>query len=239
MTQQQLVSFSSSSSSPLLAMVSTPNQSTNNKPPPTPLSKYSKSIPFLRRPPNLDGTTYAGDVGFDPFNFSSSSPEQLVYYREAEMKHSRLAMLAAAGWPISELLDKKLAGWLDMDSVLGSDDRVPSILNGGMDNVSPIWWGFCLGLAAAIDLRGIQNSRYSNNDDESDNDKVYQPGDYGFDPLGLYPDDLQGQQRMQLAEIKHGRLAMIAITAFAFQEYVSKVGIVDETPIFFHPLQLF
>ncbi len=231
MTQQNL--------SPLLAMVSTPNQSTTNKPPPATLSKYSKSIPFLRRPPNLDGTTYAGDVGFDPFNFSSSSPEQLVYYREAEMKHSRLAMLAAAGWPISELLDKKLAGWLDMDSVLGSDDRVPSILNGGMDNVSPIWWGFCLGLAAAIDLRGIQNSRYSNNDDESDNDKVYQPGDYGFDPLGLYPDDLQGQQRMQLAEIKHGRLAMIAITAFAVQEYVVGVGVVDETPMFFHPLQLF
>lgn len=123
MTQQQLVSFSSSS--PLLAMVSTPKQSTS-KPPPTPLSKYSKSIPFLRRPPNLDGTTYAGDVGFDPLNFSSSSPEQLVYYREAEVKHSRLAMLAAAGWPISELLDKKLAGLLDMDSVLGSNDRVPS-----------------------------------------------------------------------------------------------------------------
>lgn len=236
MTQQQLVPFSSSS--PLLAMVSTPNQSTTNKPPPTtPLSKYSKSIPFLRRPPNLDGTTYAGDVGFDPFNLSSSSPEQLVYYREAEVKHSRLAMLAAAGWPISELLDKKLAALVDMDSVLGSNDRVPSILNGGMDNVSPIWWGFCLGLAAAIDLRGIQNSRYSSDDDN--NDKVYQPGDYGFDPLGLYPSDVQGQQRMQLAEIKHGRLAMIAVTAFAFQEYVSEVGVVDETPMFFHPLQLF
>jgi hypothetical protein len=238
MTQQPLVSLSSSSSSPLLAMVSTPNKSTSK--PATPLSKYSKSIPFLRRPPNLDGTTYAGDVGFDPFNFSSSSPEQLVYFREAEVKHSRLAMLAAAGWPISELLDTKLAGLLNMDSVLGSDDRVPSILNGGMDNISPIWWGFCLGLAAAIDLRGVQNSRYSNdNDENSDNDKVYQPGDYGFDPLGLYPDDLQGRQRMQLAEIKHGRLAMIAITAFAFQEYVSGVGVVDETPMFFHPLQLF
>lgn len=104
-----------------------------------------------------------------------------------------------------------------------------------MDNVSPIWWGFCLGLAAAIDLRGIQNSGYSN----ENNDRVYQPGDYGFDPLGLYPDDLQGQQRMQLAEIKHGRLAMIAITAFAVQEYVSEIGVVDETPMFFHPLQLF
>ena len=222
-----------SSSSPILAMVSTPPSTTGKSP--TTLSKYSKSIPFLRRPPNLDGTTYQGDVGFDPFNFSSSSPEQLAYYREAEIKHSRLAMLAAAGWPLSELFDKKIATMLDMDPVLGSDDRVPSILNGGMENIPPVWWGFCLGLSAAIDLRGVQNARYSQ-EDEGDN---YLIGDYGFDPLGLYPSDEEGQKRMQLAEIKHGRLSMIAVTAFAFQEYVSKVGVVDETPMFFHPLQLF
>ena len=45
-----------------------------------------------------------------------------------------------------------------------------------------------------------------------------------------------GRKRMQLAEIKHGRLAMIAITAFAVQEYVSKVPVVKETPFFFKPL---
>jgi len=44
------------------------------------------------------------------------------------------------------------------------------------------------------------------------------------------------QTIVQLAEIKHGRLSMIAITAFAVQEFVSKVGVVDETPIFFKPL---
>jgi Chlorophyll A-B binding protein len=41
---------------------------------------------------------------------------------------------------------------------------------------------------------------------------------------------------MQLKEIKNGRLAMIAITAFSVQEFVSKIGVVDETPIFFMPL---
>jgi hypothetical protein len=40
---------------------------------------------------------------------------------------------------------------------------------------------------------------------------------------------------MELAEIKHGRLGMI-ITAFAFQEYVSGLGVIDETPVFFRPL---
>ena len=29
--------------------------------------------------------------------------------REAEVKHARLAMLAAAGWPLSELLDGPLS----------------------------------------------------------------------------------------------------------------------------------
>ena len=62
------------------------------------------------------------------------------------------------------------------------------------------------------------------------------PGDFSFDPLGLYPKDQEGQQRMQLAEIKNGRLAMIAVFGFAIQEFVSKIGVVNETPFFFHPL---
>jgi len=41
---------------------------------------------------------------------------------------------------------------------------------------------------------------------------------------------------MQLAEIKNGRLAMISIFGFAIQEFVSKSGVVDETPFFFFPL---
>mmetsp|Transcript_28476 Transcript_28476/g.46230 ORF Transcript_28476/g.46230 Transcript_28476/m.46230 type:complete len:231 (+) Transcript_28476:73-765(+) len=225
------------SSSPLLAMVSSPSTTKT-----APLSKYSAAIPFLKRPPNLQ-QQYAGDVGFDPLNFSSSSPEQLTYYREAEMKHARLAMLAAIGWPSSELFDQPItkfidAQWsLDLSPLLNSNDRVPSLLNGGLDNISPIFWGVCLGLSAAIDLRGVQNARYKTEFSDKDGmNNTYLPGDFGFDPLGLYPSDEEGQKRMQLCEIKHGRLAMIAVTGFAFQEYVSKVGVVDETPVFFHPL---
>lgn len=62
------------------------------------------------------------------------------------------------------------------------------------------------------------------------------PGDFSFDPLGLYPTDPEKQKEMQLAELKNGRLAMIAIFGFAIQEFVSKQGVVDETPFFFFPL---
>lgn len=51
----------------------------------------SQSIPFLKCNPVLDGKL-AGDVGFDPLNFAKSK-EALWEYREAEIKHARLAML--------------------------------------------------------------------------------------------------------------------------------------------------
>jgi light-harvesting complex I chlorophyll a/b binding protein 4 len=38
-----------------------------------------------------------------------------------------------------------------------------------------------------------------------------QPGEFGFDPLRLYPKDPAKQKEMQLKEIKNGRLAMVAI----------------------------
>jgi Chlorophyll A-B binding protein len=55
------------------------------------LPKMSESLPFMLRPEALDGSM-AGDVGFDPFGFAKTK-DDLMYYREAEIKHARLAML--------------------------------------------------------------------------------------------------------------------------------------------------
>jgi hypothetical protein len=203
------------------------------------LPAMSQSMPFMARPVALDGSL-AGDVGFDPLGFARTK-DDLMNYREAEVKHAvscvqqiflailhcnsiltmlhrrsvhninkkqRLAMLAAAGWPVSELFDKKIAAVMGMEPLLQSADRAPSVLNGGLGNVSPIYWGVCLVAAAAIDLYGIFGA----------SKKVgYTPGDFGFDPLGVFPKDKEGQEWFKLAEIKNGRLAMIAITAFAVQ----------------------
>lgn len=62
----------------------------------------SKSLPFLEAPPQL-ASQYAGDVGFDPLGFSKSGPQTLTWMREAELKHSRVCMLAVAGWLVVDL----------------------------------------------------------------------------------------------------------------------------------------
>ena len=46
----------------------------------------------------------------------------------------------------------------------------------------------------------------------------YNPGELGFDPLGLLPTDAAAKAELQTKEINNGRLAMIAIAGFAVQE---------------------
>jgi hypothetical protein len=198
----------------------------STKPSPPALPKMSLSMPFMTRPAMLVGSM-AGDVGFDPLGFAKSEDE-LMNYREAEIKHARLAMLAAAGWPMSELFDAKIADWIGMDPVVDASDRAPSLFNGGLGKISPVYWAAVIIAAGAIDLYGIERSK--------NNDPYYFPGNLAFDPLGFYPKDKKGRQRMQEAEIKNGRLGMIAIAGFSFQELVSKLGVIDETPFFFKPI---
>jgi len=174
--------------------------------PPAPVLPISSlALPFMDRPAALTGEL-AGDVGFDPLGFAKDK-ETLFKMREAEVKHARLAMLAAAGWPISELMDSTIAKVFNAPALVDSADRVPSLLNGGLGKVSPLYWGIVIGLSAAIDLYGISRQGTAG----------YIPGDLGFDPLGLYPKSPEERKDMQLREIKNGRLAMIAVTGFAIQ----------------------
>jgi len=187
----------------------------------------SEALPFVPRPASLDGSL-AGDFGFDPLGFSNS-PDSLGFMRQAELKHARIAMLAAAGWPLSELFDKKIAALLHLKPLLVEGDRVPSLLNGGLSQVNPFYWMGILavaGLAEGLELMRAKDGWAV---------PISEQGGPGFDPLGLFPKDEAGQKKMQLSEIKNGRLAMVAITAFAVMEALTKTAVVDFTPFFFHP----
>ena len=62
----------------------------------------------------------------------------LIWFRESEIKHARLAMLAAVGWPLAELwhggLSRLSGGQYLLDVTHG---RSLSVLNGGLGEVLP------------------------------------------------------------------------------------------------------
>ena len=61
----------------------------------------------------------------------------------------------------------------------------------------------------------------------------YVPGTLNFDPLGLYKFRKGDKKAMETAEIKNGRVAMIAITAYAFSEFLTKMPVTQLTPFLF------
>ena len=92
-----IIAFAASTSAftaPASRTIATTLRMSENVAPPViedPLPDMSMSLPFMPRPTALKGTL-AGDVGFDPFGFAKSEAD-LMNYREAEVKHARLAML--------------------------------------------------------------------------------------------------------------------------------------------------
>eukprot|EP00538_Stauroneis_constricta_P005146 CAMPEP_0119572556 /NCGR_PEP_ID=MMETSP1352-20130426/44681_1 /TAXON_ID=265584 /ORGANISM="Stauroneis constricta, Strain CCMP1120" /LENGTH=232 /DNA_ID=CAMNT_0007622241 /DNA_START=134 /DNA_END=832 /DNA_ORIENTATION=+ len=190
-------------------------------------TEMSKALPFAPKPKLLDGTM-AGDVGFDPFGFAGADKQSLAYMREAEIKHSRLAMLAAVGWPLAELFDKPIADAAGLPSLLTKSGESPSLLNGGLDKIDIAYWVAVISLAGIVELE--------NGKAKEEKGKDYQLGDCNFDPLGFYPSDKAGQMAMQTKEIKHGRIAMMAILGFAAQEAIYGIPVVQETPFFFSPI---
>jgi len=188
----------------------------------------SASLPFLKRPAMLDGTL-PGDRGFDPFNFASDE-NALQWYRIAEVKHARLAMLATAGWALSELFDKKLAAIFDLQPLLDLQDRVPSVLNGGLDRTPGAFWAATLGVAFAIETLGVMRSNSAGLKEV--------PGDLGFDPLNLAGSTVEERKFKMEAELFNGRLAMLAITSFALQEWWYQTAVINQTPIFFKPINV-
>merc|ERR1719329_1510187 len=83
------------------------------------MQERSASIPFLMKPPALDGSM-PGDVGFDPLGFTTTITElggDLNYVREAELMHGRQAMLATVGFVFPAAVGKLPSGWNDAVSV--------------------------------------------------------------------------------------------------------------------------
>lgn len=76
--------------------------------------------------PTFPTTKLPGDVGFDPLNIKLISPpllatknkDPLSQYREAELKHGRIAMLASIAFPLQESYHAGLADDWNLPNLL-------------------------------------------------------------------------------------------------------------------------
>eukprot|EP01031_Cornospumella_fuschlensis_P035377 gene35377-42874_t len=180
--------------------------------------------------------------GFDPLGLTKD-PDQYFKLREAEIKHGRLAMLAAFGWPVSELYHYTLSQQIGLEDLLADGGKAPSVLNGGLDNAYVLLGlGTFFAVGSVLELLLLQRRKQApeglqNFYDLWREDGWDAPGNYGFDPLGigtlLCQDDAQKKVFLQNIEIFNGRLAMAASTGFVVQEYITGLPVVSETPEFF------
>merc|ERR1719199_2075238 len=170
-----------------------------------------------------EASILVGNKGFDPFNCATSL-ETLKGYREAELKHGRLAMLAAAGWPVSELVQPWLSKALGAPDLLAQGEEAPSLLNGGLDKINPLFFMGVIIFSATVEATALNRMKAAD----------AMPGDLGFDPLKLYTGkDSAVQRDLELKELNNGRLAMIAITWYAAEEFLTKASVVNDTPFLF------
>lgn len=188
----------------------------------TSLNVRSKSVPFLDQAPALDGKL-PGDVGFDPLFLSSQWADKdwsqqivpdiwigkeprtpiktIEWFREAEVKHGRIAMLAFLGWVA---VDSGLRFPGDSFAAISSSFTAhdASVENGSMAVLLNIVAVLEIVGGAAIFDQAKGSGRVS--------------GDFSFDPLGLGKDPKK-KERYLTNEIKNGRLAMLAMSGILTQ----------------------
>lgn len=186
------------------------------------LDDRSAALPFDKRPPNLDGTL-AGDAGFDPAGFSNNPPKfwgvsGFKWYREAEIVHGRVAQLAVLGMIVPGIYhfagNPDIGVSADAFAQLNPYKALSSVPETGL-------WHISLAIFAT-ELNRIKTVIKG--------DKA--PGDLGlgqggWNPFGFnYTEEEYFEKQVQ--EIKHGRLAMIAIVAELLQAKISGLGIPEQ-----------
>mmetsp|Transcript_19238 Transcript_19238/g.40574 ORF Transcript_19238/g.40574 Transcript_19238/m.40574 type:complete len:227 (+) Transcript_19238:94-774(+) len=160
---------------------------------------------------------------WDPLGFADKAGEKtLKRYREAEITHGRVAMLAVVGFLVGEAVEG--SSFLFDAQISGPAITHPGQIPDGWDALIITFIGAAEAQRAQIgwvdpadvpvDQPGLLRDRYY-------------PGDIGFDPLGLKPTDSEELNIMITKELQNGRLAMIAASGFLVQEAVDGKGILE------------
>jgi hypothetical protein len=165
-------------------------------------AQMSKSLPFLLQPKNLNG--YVGDVGFDPLGFSDNF--DMKWLRESELKHCRASMLATLGFVVQEFVT--IPGYEHVDD----------------SNMGPT----VVGASAMLQIVfGMGYLEFVTNNGNVTMETMFKDpkrvaGNLGFDPLQMSKDmDPEKRKRMELRELKNGRLAMLAIGGMIHHNWIT------------------
>jgi len=152
-------------------------------------------------------------TGFwDPLGFSTDvSDGKLLFYREVELKHGRVGMLASLGFLVGE----------NFHPLFGGDIDVPAYVAFQQTPLETFWKAVVIAVAIP-ELFSVFS--FAEPDDGGQGgewwtmktDRV--PGDLGFDPLGLKPTDPEELKTMQTKELNNGRLGMLAAAGMIAQE---------------------
>ncbi|CAB1108866.1 LHCP [Ectocarpus sp. CCAP 1310/34] len=140
----------------------------------------------------LPGAPFSDGKIFDPLGLSDgAAPGDIKKWREAEIKHGRVAMLASLGVIVAEFWAFSLLGmaFIEYNTIMTAFDTPSAVTGEG----------------------GLKED--------------YMPGDLGFDPLNLKPDDEAALDVMKTKELNNGRLAMIGIAGMLAQELVNPADI--------------
>jgi len=192
----------------------------------SPFSPSKKETPdsALAYAQSLPGITAPFPEMFDPANMlaradGSVRPVQEVKrWREAEITHGRVSMLAALGFLVGEQLE-------NFPIFLNADGHVTGPAINHFQQVEArgaIFWEplvFVIGLCEAYRVSyGWANPSSSQFNTLRED---YNPGELGFDPLNLLKDaSAEEKLDLQNKELNNGRLAMIGIAGFVAQELV-------------------
>jgi len=162
---------------------------------------------------------------FDPLGFTKDlSVQEIKRFREAEVTHGRVSMLAVVGYLVGESFHPFFDGQITGPA----NTHLTQVTE-----IAPFFFAWLVTAIATAEL-GRANTGWEkpvdaitkNKDIEEKtwlaklNDDYY-PGDIGFDPFGLKPSDPAEFAEMQTKELQNGRLAMFAAMGMIVQEQVT------------------
>jgi len=168
---------------------------------------------------------------WDPSGFATDdvSEGRLLFFREAEIKHGRVCMLAFVGMAVGENYHPLFGGNIDIPaaghfSLTGGDTFWAFAY---VQFLFAAFWEECRTSLPVIEGKAFHGLKAAARLPIDDNPEAFAvvggriPGDLGFDPLGLKPKNEKDLITMQNKELNNGRLAMIAVIGTIAQELVT------------------